>query len=409
MLFSGLAAAGCSGPRRADPAPVSEATEADRIAASERPESLVAGASRLLQDNLTAADIGGTFGLPDAKVPYPDTYWSFSYGGTDAQWNPRGQDPRSPLEKYMALTAPDAVDYARSWEYWNHGKGVPGVEDWNGHCPGWAGAALSNAPILHPVLAGPDGAGGIAPCAPGTPWCVQFEIGDINALMAEIYLDGPTSFIGSVCGTPPSAIARDGAGRVLTEGCAGVNPGSLLIAASTLLRRNQIPFAIDAQNPHNTDQIWNQPAYRYHVYDFHPLSATEAANLVAPGTAAGSATGYPWNPAARGFAFVDLALHFVGEDRAHLVLLSGTRSTYEMRMAAVLELDADAADPSASILGGEYLDIPSRGVDRLSVSPFLWVPRGPGPDNLPLSAPGNHHNPYVQPSLVRQLIALGQQ
>ena len=58
----------------------------------------------------------------------------------------------------------------------------------------------------------------------------------------------------------------------------GVNAGSLLIAASTLLKQAHLPFAINAQTPTNTDEIWNQPAYRYHVYDYRTLTTAQAAD-----------------------------------------------------------------------------------------------------------------------------------
>ncbi len=184
---------------------------------------------------------------------------------------------------------------------------------------------MTHAPILHPVFAGADGRGGIAACREGDWGCVRFEIGDVNALMAEIYIDGPSALIGAHCNTPVHAIPRDRFGRVLKAGCSGVNAGSLLVAAATLLKRNQIPFAIDAQSPDKTAEIWNQPTYRYHVYDYHPITAAEAANLVARGAKAGPETAYRWNPAARGFAFVDLGLRFVGEEGPHLLARSGVK------------------------------------------------------------------------------------
>ena len=409
LLLFGLAGPGCGDPPAPRADPIGHTREADTIGAFERPEALVAGASRRLADSIGAADVGQDFGVPDSRAPYPDTYWPYVYEGTDWRWNPRGSDPRSPIEKYMVITAPYAMDAARAWEHRNHGTGVSGVAPWYGHCPGWAAAATSNAPILHPVLAGADGMGGIMPCLEGQPGCVRFEIGDVNALMAEIYVDGPASYIGGFCNAKPSDIPRDQHGRVLREGCDGVNAGSLLVAVATLLRRYQTPFVIDVQRPSATDEIWNQPAYRYHVYDYHPLTTSEAANLVARGATTGAETLYRWNAAARGFAFVDLGIRFVGEVSPQLVFSApGNRARYELRVATVIELDADPASPGASIIGGEYLDLPASHADRLTVPPFLWMSQGPGREDLRWDVGGAHHNPYVRPSLVKQLMALGQ-
>ncbi|MFT3776504.1 MAG: hypothetical protein QM820_65015 [Minicystis sp.] len=409
LLVGGLGSAGCSDKTAAPVEATGSAQEADAIASYEQPETLVAGASRRLADNISADDIGKDFGLPDERAPYPDTYWPYIQGGSDARWNPYGIDPRTPLEKYMAATNPFATDLAKVWEYQNHGTGMPNVQTWHGHCPGWAAASTSNAPIRHPVFAAPNGQGGITPCQEGEYGCVRFEIGDLNALMAEAWLDGPAAVLGTGCNTPPYYIPRDLYGRIAKPGCDGVNAGSLLVVASTLLKQNQTAFAIEAQNPQTTAQIRNQPTYRYHVYDFHPLTRSQAANMVARGTTSGPDASYPWNPAARGFAFVDLGLRFVGEDHAHLDFVSGTHTTYEMRMAAVIELDADASNPNAKILGGEYLDLPSSQANRLTVPPYVWVSRGAGPDQLPWYVNGSQHNPYVRPSVVKQLVALGQQ
>jgi Transglutaminase elicitor len=408
LVVGALASSGCGTP----PAPpaeevVGEVGDADQIAAYEQPEALVGGASRRLADIIRPADVGREFTVPSFRVPYADTYWSFVLGGTDIRWNARAPDPRSPIEKYMTLVDPLATVQAELWEYIHHGPGKPGVMTWEGHCPGWAAAAMSNAPIRHPVLAAADGRGGIMPCREGQLGCVRFEIGDVNALMAEVYFDGPASIIGTTCGLQPFEVARDLNGRVLQPGCDGVNAGSFLVSVVTLLRRYHVPFGIDVQKPASTGEIWNQPAYGYHIYDFRPIGVQAAANLVAHGTSLGPETFYRWNPAARGFAFVDLGLEFVGEAGPNLLVVPGTRSSYELRVAAVIELDLPATDPRASILGGEYLDLPSSHANRLTVTPYLWLSRGTGPELLPLDVDGFHHNPYIRPSLVKQLIALG--
>ena len=274
--------------------------KADAIGGFEAPETLVDGASRRLAANIVGEDVGKTFGTDDAHVPYPDTYWPFTDEGSDAHWN--GGD--SPVEKFMKLADAGNLQAAKDWEHNNHGSGVPGVAGWWGHCPGWTGASMANAPIKHAVNAKLDG-GAFVACAEGSDGCTKFEIGDINALEAEVYVDGDSSFIGGRCDTAATSVKRDANGRIETPGCGGVNPGTLLIVAAARMKKQHLPFAIDAQNDYNTDQIWNQPAYRYTVNRFQALTAAQAANLVVHGTMDGDATSYPYNADAKGFALVD--------------------------------------------------------------------------------------------------------
>ncbi len=405
-MAAGSLLAACSGQVSTKPNPVHHVPgKGDAIAPFEDPSGLVANASRALADNISAADVGQTFGVADGNIPYPDTYWPFTDDGIDARWN----GDTSPLEKFMTIADASHVADAKAWEHNNHGAGVPGVSGWWGHCPGWTGAAMANAPIQHAVYATSDGNGGLTACNAGDANCTRFEIGDINALMAEVYVDGQSSFIGARCDTAPDRVSRDGNGRITQEGCDGVNPGSLLIVASNLMKQNQMPFAIDAQNDFNTDQIWNQPAYRYTVNRFQPLTQAQAANLVVHGTLDGDQTTYQWNAQAQGFALVDLTLSWVSERGPNTGVVSGASSTRQTRVVSVVELDKDAADATAQIIGGEYVADASAGSSRLSVPPFLWTIQGPGPEQLDPSVDGNSHNPYVRPSLVQQLIALGQQ
>ena len=127
--------------------------KADEIGGFEAPETLVPGASRRLASNIVGADVGKTFGTDDDHVPYPDTYWPFTEEGTDATWN--GGD--GPITKFMKLADPANVKAAHDWEHNNHGPAVPGVAGWWGHCPGWTGASMANAPIKHAVNAKFDG------------------------------------------------------------------------------------------------------------------------------------------------------------------------------------------------------------------------------------------------------------
>lgn len=405
ILTLAAASACSSSPRSFD-----RQSQHDQYGPSEDPTQLIPGASTLLSDNITAADVGQTFGAADANVPYPDTYWPFTQGGTDAQWNPSGTDARTPIEKYMALFDTANVQAAKDWEANNHGPKVPGVSGWWGHCPGWTGAAMSNAPIQHAISVKNDGTGNLAACNAGDQGCVTLEIGDIDALLAEVYVDGNSSFIGARCDTKPSDIQRDSYGRIVRNGtgCKGLNAGALLIALGQQMKVNQKPLAIDAQNDFNTDQIWNQPAYRYTVYRYETVDVATAANLVAHGTRTGDKTTYEWDGLAQGFVFVDIGIQWVSEYGPNTTMVSGTQSTQETRFVAVIELDQDPSNAAANIIGGEYVDDPSVGADRLTVPPFVWVSNGPGPESLDPSVSGDDHNPYIHPSNVATLAQLGQ-
>jgi hypothetical protein len=406
IAAGGLSLAACApAPATVDPTdPSGISSKADDtwrpIDQNEDPADLVGRASKVLSANISAADVGKTFGTPDDAVPYPDTYWPFSAGGNDvngidAHW--QGASIASPLDKYMAIAKPgdsSAAKAAKDWERQNHGVDVKNVESWFGHCPGWTGAALSNRPILHPVFAKSDGQGGIQTCNQGSAGCTKFEIGDVNALMAEAYVSGNAKFIGERCDTKPDKVQRDKFGRITQAGCQGVNAGTLLVVASTLMKKRHIGFAIDAQSDFNTDQIWNQPAYSYTVNEYKELSEAEASKLVS------GMDGVPYrtfNPAANGWVKVNLTINWVSEQGPNVSVVSGKDSTNTMTVDAVIELDSPASNSTATIIGGEYLD-GQNGESRLTVPPFLWSPGGMGPEN-----------PAIDTQIMKQLISMGQQ
>jgi hypothetical protein len=367
---------------------------------------LLGKVSRRLSDNISAADVGKTFGTPDSEVPYPDTYWPMTENGIDANWNNEG----SPLEKFVKLTSPQDLEAAKAWNKANTGTDVPGVASWFGICHGWSGAAVAEKPVVRGVnVKYTDGK--ISECAADETGCTTFQIGDINGLLATIYTDADSKFIGGRCDTKPSDIKKDQDGRIDRNrpngrGCKGLNPGALLITMGHRMKRDQKPFVINAQGEDNTDQIWNQPAYRYTVNRYETLTTAQAANLVASGKRTGNLTSYKWNPKAKGFVFVDVTLNWVTENGPNTEYVSGLVSTRKTRMVAVVELDKDASDRRANIIGGEYLEDKSVRATRLTVPPFVWITTKPGPET---SSADNAHNPYVKTSVVRAIAALGQQ
>jgi hypothetical protein len=369
-----------------------------------------------LQAVISPEDVHQSFGLDDSRIPYPDTFWPFKFvdqdsnqvlakNGVDDRW--LDADQPSPLEKYMALLDDAHVADAKKWEADNHGENVAGVQSWFGHCPGWTAAAMVNAPLQHGVSVKKDSSGQLVKCAEGDDSCTTFEIGDLNGLEAEVFVDSNSTFLGSRCDTKPRNIPRDTNGRILKPGCRGMNPGSVIVILANRMKNVKkvdgfVPkaIAIDAQNQFNTDQIWNQPAYRYEVNDARALTEAEAIAATSTKTGAALPTKYPFNPAAKGWFRVDIGIKWVQENGPNREMVSGKLSTQTMRFAAVLELDGDPAAPATRIIGGEFVDDPTSGANRLTVPPFMWTADGPGPETT------TNHNPFVKSSAVQQLVQL---
>ena len=108
---------------------------------------------------------------------------------------------------------------------------------------------------------------------------------------------------------------------------------------------------------------------------------------------------YKWNKDARGYVYVDIGIKWVTEHGPNKTVFSGLKSTRETRFAAVIELDKDPSDPTAKIIGGEYLDKPDIGANRLTVPPFVWVA-----DPSRVTDTALRHNPYVKASAVKKLV-----
>jgi len=406
----GLAAIVACGSASNPADPIASHEAEDRIQPFDDPFQLLGNTSRRLADNIRAADVGQTFGVPDDEVPYPDTFWPMTEEGIDVQWN---GNEKSPLEKYMLFADPTHLAESRAWNHANQGTGIDDIQGWYGICNGWTGAATSVKPLKHGASAKIDN-GRVVACTPGETGCTTFEIGDMNALMATIYSDGFSYFLGARCDTVPRDIERDEFGRIMRRedaftkgaGCKGLNPGSLMVVLNQRLRVQKKPMVMNAQAANHTEQIWNQPAYRYKVNRYEPLTEAQAANLVASNRREGPLTEYRWNDGAHGFAFVDVTLSWVTEHGPNKEFYSGLRSSRSTRMTFVLETDMDLSNPDTQIIGGEYIDDPSAGTNRLTNAPFLWISTAPGPEHTQ-PGPGVYmHNPFIKTSVVTQLIEL---
>lgn len=384
------------------------------------------GTSQRLADLVGAQDVspaGGPpriLGMAAESAPYPDSEWHFYQGGIDRVWN--GTEP-SALEKYMTVADPSHVGQAQAWNHAHHGPGLPSVTRWSGLCNGWSGAAVAQAglpPMTHDVSAWLGASGHMETCAPGSPGCVTFALGDIHGLLAEIYSDTDSAFLGGRCDR--SILTFDAYGRVdrvanrnpgqAFGGCQGLNPASLVTVLAHRVRDEGKPVVIDVQDWSLTNSIWNRPAWGYVVHRLEPLDEDQAVAWVVGNSRPDPSAGYLWNTAAHGFALLDLSLLYVRDlerEGPQTTYRAGRDTSEAMRLVMVLELDRPAVDPLAQVLGGEYVVDPQvPGSARLTVPPFLWVPTAPPLEDTwsyPwwISAP---HNPYLRSSLVLELAAL---
>ena len=126
---------------------------------------------------------------------------------------------------------------ATKWEVQNQGtyqKYEP--EAWWGHCNGWASyvtAEKLGAPKRDVRVTLVDGK--ITECTEESASCVLFRMGDVEALMSELYFSDKATFAGRRCNTDPDQMARDAHGRPTDPACRDLNPGTLHVALVGLL------------------------------------------------------------------------------------------------------------------------------------------------------------------------------
>src|SRR5690349_1026804 len=60
------------------------------IPVQDDPSLILPGASKRLFDNIAWSDVGYLFGVDPSLIPYPDTYWPYTNGGSDWNWSQTG-------------------------------------------------------------------------------------------------------------------------------------------------------------------------------------------------------------------------------------------------------------------------------------------------------------------------------
>ncbi|MBX3130082.1 MAG: hypothetical protein KF718_25420 [Polyangiaceae bacterium] len=322
----------------------------------------------------------------------------------------KGEAERAEKHAHAAITV---AGPATKWELENHGnyQSHAHPDSWWGHCNGWASYAIAEAGgnPKRDIRVKLDSSGKLIDCdALGdTSGCLLFRMGDIEALMSELYFSDQATFSGRRCNKDPDKVERDEWGRPKDVECRDLNPGSFHIGVVGLLSRGadhfttkqmgKIPFVID----HNWDwEVWNFPLTKYQISEQVEVSKQDAAKLV-------GASEYVFNDLARKFVRIKMTYWMVsdGVSDDKMLLRADQRgiALHDTELNYVLELDEND-----TILGGEWIKDPttSWGKDSKNLHPdFFWMAvnhRGQGENADDLG--GSNDNPFVAYSKVRALL-----
>ncbi|MCB9555666.1 MAG: hypothetical protein H6707_06145 [Deltaproteobacteria bacterium] len=335
------------------------------------------------------------------------------------------------------------------WEMENHGQYQSvDPEGWWGHCNGWASYSTTER------FTDADGKtygypkrdvriklidGKVTECDKDeTAGCVLFRMGDIEALMSELYFGDTSTFSGNRCEKRPDEIKRDDDGRITDEDadCRDINPGTFHIAVQGLLRQGKKPLSGESEVKklafvidHNYDyEVWNFPLVQYQVLE-HTVTerACEATawvtgqsvdavcNPTATSTSdagvadAGAAT-------AKTYKYNENAVRFARVKTRYWMISDGVSASAMLKRADQRGVSPDATtlnyvlelDGMNRILGGEWIKNPSyTWEDSKKLHPdFLWMgikAKSAYEQNDDLG--GTSDNPHLAYSKVRALLA----
>lgn len=345
-------------------------------------------------------DLEGDFGggrarsgqVSDTRVPYSDYWYQEGFGGTNGPWkgekiNGRWTGATYSLEAWDRHYH-DGEAKARDWETEHHNDKE---HKWYGHCNGFSANVSRHQDPKSPVFR-PKG------CQEGSAGCIKFERHQIRALMAEIYMNAGSRFIGGhrcdrvkaevEAANPPQNRNRP---EVMDE-CDDVDPG---IFHTALVNWIGIQKQVIVADLTYYNEVWNYPVYRYefdYEYDGKRLSEQEAMHEVD----SSRYNSWVYNPAAKSFVVVKMKMYYA-HNRDDIYTGEG-KPPIDTRFSPkvyryILELDEDER-----ILGGEWLG-PKGSVtkdSRQNHPDFIWIPFHPRKPS------GNRTtgNPFVDPEEV---------
>jgi hypothetical protein len=169
--------------------------------------------------------------------PWAGYWWDYKGEGISRLTG----DTESAAQKYDRLMGQTGNRSAQKWELENHGSKLPGVEDWWGHCNGWAAAALLEREPRRSVTV--DG--------------IRFTRADLKALLSETHMEVSTDFLGN----------RFDEGSMRDSDYEDVSPAQFHLAMVNLLGRQRQGMAVDR---HTHDEVWNHPVIAYRMEPVTP-------------------------------------------------------------------------------------------------------------------------------------------
>ena len=103
---------------------------------------------------------------------------------------------------------------------------------------------------------------------------VTFEVGDIKALMQNVFDPTSAVMLGGRCNSQGDHARRHGSAN---DECADVNPGALHVMMTNFLGLDQLPLVEDRTANY---EVWNQPVVGYEITQQTKVAASAANRCV---------------------------------------------------------------------------------------------------------------------------------
>ena len=288
-------------------------------------------------------------------MPWAGYWWPFSEDGIS-----------SAAAKYENIRG---VSGATDWEVTHHGSAAPGLQQWFGHCNGWAAAAtLFREPESSLTLSG-----------------TTLTVADQKALLTEIGMEVSADYFGL------RATSNDPSDPAFQD----IFPDQFFLVLTNFTGRGW-PSIIDR---YTGDQVWNQPIAGYQI---EPIKASDylGADPSAPSIFRVNITLQLWwvrddvspDQLTETFTFAD------GPSYASRTLKMEIWVDAPVHFSGDSVLDSGnvVLSPYGNTVGGGAWNL--EGMDPADSHPdYFWIPHA-------VTAPTSYANPHIQSAWLEQVL-----